>query len=70
VLSEERPVFDRIKPGLMLAALAYHDREVEEEVELFDAMWRPWISVDTEPPFFYPELLPCSESPQRPPDIR
>jgi hypothetical protein len=26
VLSEERPVFDRVKPELMLAALAYHDR--------------------------------------------
>jgi uncharacterized damage-inducible protein DinB len=36
VLSEERPVFDRVKPDLMLAALAYHDREVEEEVGLFD----------------------------------
>ncbi len=36
VLSEERPVFDRVKPELMLAALAYHDREVEEEVGLFD----------------------------------
>ena len=36
VLSEERPVFDRVKPDLMVAALAYHDREVEEEVELFD----------------------------------
>ena len=36
VLSEERPVFDRVKPDLMLAALAYHDRDVEEEVGLFD----------------------------------
>ena len=36
VLSEERPVFDRVKPDLMVAALAYHDREVEEEVRLFD----------------------------------
>ena len=36
VLSEERPVFDRVKPDLMVAALAYHDREVEEEVGLFD----------------------------------
>ena len=36
VLSEERPVFDRVKPDLMLAALAYHDREVEEELTLFD----------------------------------
>ena len=26
ILSEERPAFDRVKPELMLAALAYHDR--------------------------------------------
>src|SRR5215471_2323136 len=32
VLTEERPVFDRVKPELMLAALAYHDRDVEEEL--------------------------------------
>ncbi len=36
VLSEERPVFERVKPDLMLAALAYHGRDVEEELELFD----------------------------------
>jgi hypothetical protein len=36
VLSEERPVFDRVQPGLMLAALAYHDRDVEEELGIFD----------------------------------
>src|SRR5262249_1429032 len=36
VLSEERPVFDRVKPELMLAALAYHDRDVEEELGAFD----------------------------------
>jgi hypothetical protein len=36
VLSEERPVFDRVKPELMLAALAYHDRDVEEELSVFD----------------------------------
>ena len=36
VLSEERPVFDRVKPDLMLAALAYHDRDVEEELRVFD----------------------------------
>jgi hypothetical protein len=35
-LSEERPVFDRVTPERMLAALAYHDREVEEELTLFD----------------------------------
>src|SRR5262245_18433657 len=32
VLSEERPVFDRVKPELMLAALAYHDRDAEVEL--------------------------------------
>jgi uncharacterized damage-inducible protein DinB len=36
VLSEERPVFDRVKPELMLAALAYHDRDVEDELRIFD----------------------------------
>src|SRR6516165_10217711 len=36
VLSEERPVFDRVKPEFMLAALAYHDRDVEEELGVFD----------------------------------
>ena len=36
VLSEERPVFDRVKPELMLAALAYHDRDVEVELGIFD----------------------------------
>lgn len=36
VLSEERPVFDRVQPDLMLAALAYHDRDVEEELGIFD----------------------------------
>jgi uncharacterized damage-inducible protein DinB len=36
VLSEERPVFERVKPDLMLAALGYHDRDVEEELAYFD----------------------------------
>ena len=36
VLSEERPVFDRVKPELMLAALVYHDRDVEDELGIFD----------------------------------
>ena len=36
VLSEERPVFDRVKPELMLAALAYRDRDVEDELGIFD----------------------------------
>lgn len=35
VLSEDRPVFERVKPDLMHAALAYHDRDGEEELELF-----------------------------------
>lgn len=36
VLSEERPLFERVKPDLMQAALAYHDRDAEEELALFD----------------------------------
>jgi hypothetical protein len=36
ILSEERPVFDRVKPELMLAALAYHDRDVADELGIFD----------------------------------
>jgi hypothetical protein len=28
-------------------------------------MWRPWIAVDYEPPFFYPDRLPPPGSPQR-----
>src|SRR5262249_7897522 len=43
VLSEERPVFDRVKPELMRAALAYHDREVEDELGLFDLTRRQEI---------------------------
>ena len=35
-LPEERPVFDRVKPELMLAALAYHDRDVQDELGIFD----------------------------------
>ena len=35
-LSEERPVFDRVKPELMLASLAYHERDLEEELGVFD----------------------------------
>jgi len=27
------------------------------------AMWRPWISVEFEPPFFYPSDLPASGNP-------
>jgi hypothetical protein len=36
ILSEDRPVFDRVQPDLMQAALAYHERDVEEELTLFD----------------------------------
>src|ERR1700675_274960 len=36
VLSEERPTFERVKPELMLAALAYHERDAEEELAFFD----------------------------------
>jgi uncharacterized damage-inducible protein DinB len=35
-LSEDRPAFDRVQPDLMQAALAYHERDVEEELTLFD----------------------------------
>jgi DinB superfamily len=36
LLSEDRPAFDRVQPDLMQAALAYHERDVEEELTLFD----------------------------------
>jgi DinB superfamily len=36
VLSEDRPAFDRVQPDLMRTALAYHAREIEEELALFD----------------------------------
>ena len=36
VLSEERPAFERVNPERMLAALAYHDRDVDDELGLFD----------------------------------
>jgi uncharacterized damage-inducible protein DinB len=36
VLSEERPVFERVKPDLMQAALAYHARDVAEELAFID----------------------------------
>jgi uncharacterized damage-inducible protein DinB len=36
VLSEERPQFERVQPDLMLAALAYHGRDVEEELTIFE----------------------------------
>lgn len=34
------------------------------------AMWRPWIPVDSEPPLFYPAGPPPAEIPQGPPDHR
>lgn len=40
VLAEEQPVFDRVQPDRMLAALAYHDRDADEELALFDATRR------------------------------
>jgi uncharacterized damage-inducible protein DinB len=36
VLSEERPTFERVQPDLMRATLAYHSRDVEEELAYFD----------------------------------
>jgi hypothetical protein len=36
VLSEERPTFERVQPDLMRAALTYDERDVEEELALFD----------------------------------
>ena len=36
VLSEERPQFERVQPDLMLTALAYHRRDLEEELTIFD----------------------------------
>ena len=40
VLSEERPTFERVQPDLMQAALAYHAREVEEELTAFEVTRR------------------------------
>jgi uncharacterized damage-inducible protein DinB len=36
VLIEERPVFQRVEASLMRDALAYHDRDVEEELDIID----------------------------------
>jgi hypothetical protein len=36
VLAEERPAFERVRPDLMVAALAYHSREAEEELAIID----------------------------------
>jgi hypothetical protein len=45
VLSEELPVFDRVQPDLMLSALAYHDRDVEEELGLIDLGCRQIVRI-------------------------
>jgi uncharacterized damage-inducible protein DinB len=36
VLSEERPTFERVQPERMLAALAYHQRDADEELTAFE----------------------------------
>jgi hypothetical protein len=36
VLAEDRPEFERVQPDGMLAALAYHSREVNEELAMID----------------------------------
>jgi DinB superfamily len=36
VLAEDQPTFERLAPDRMLAALAYHDRDVAEELAIFD----------------------------------
>jgi hypothetical protein len=36
VLAEERPTFERVRPDVMQAALAYHARDVEEEFTAFE----------------------------------
>lgn len=40
VLSEDRPTFERVQPDLMHAALAYHARDVEEELTAFEVTRR------------------------------
>ena len=45
VLSEERPQFDRVRPDLMAAALAYHGRDVEEELVIFDLDRRQMVRI-------------------------
>ena len=40
VLSEERPTFERVKPDLMLAALAYHARVADEELTFLEVTRR------------------------------
>jgi uncharacterized damage-inducible protein DinB len=45
VLSEDRPTFDRVQPDLMRAALAYHSRDIEEELAYFDLGRRQIASI-------------------------
>jgi uncharacterized damage-inducible protein DinB len=45
VLGEDRPEFDRVRPEEMLAVLAYHDRDVEEEVTLIDVTRRQVVRI-------------------------
>lgn len=51
VLSEERPTFERVRPDLMQAALAYHAREAEEELTAFEVTRRQIARIlDAAPP--------------------
>lgn len=45
ILSEERPSFERVQPDRMQAALAYHARDVEEELALIDLGRRQIIHI-------------------------
>jgi len=45
VLSEDRPQFDRFQPDQVLAALAYHARDVEEEIALIDLTRRQIVHI-------------------------
>jgi hypothetical protein len=36
VLAEDQPTFERFAPERMLAALSYHDRDIAEELAIFD----------------------------------
>lgn len=37
VLSEDRPAFERVQPEMMCAALAYHSRDLDEELACFES---------------------------------
>src|SRR6516162_54597 len=49
-----------IEAGWGLQTADYYARLVRKYRR---AMWRPWISVEFEPPFFYPSDLPTSGNP-------